>query len=984
MKHLVTIALLFCTILNSQVHRAYRQLSQQQRVNVNVELPTTPVLPTEEPTINSLASTLPQTYDDIRFIVLGASIMNSAFFDPTDIENRITTAYPNVNVIVEEEAVGGATIDFLQRNVDNYLSGYSDIAGTTTFCPIHIGGNDVTQDRPYSGLTQADIHEKIADYEYIISAVEAKGFIPIVFDLSFRNYDKNTVWNETAGALPFNTGFINDVALANTPDFTYTDGEPIMQFYKAVYNNYDSWISPDDVHLQGSGLEGFRNRFVDVICGYIINGTIPNRIEKTTHNMLEELAYFDAFYLPPENADQLQSALDTHGNVRIGDGDYSASGDITMSSNQSLIGYYKEDGTFLGVNITIAAGSTNVHLENLSFRDVTANIIFEAGAAITNCTFRTLNYTELQGTNIMLEDCVFEDLARVEVHFNCSSSGYFRNNRFIKIFQQAFTDQVSMIGNDVTPSYGNIELSRNILTNAGNSTYYENLKRHTFIGYDAENFGKDSLTDAAFYFRNMGKLFMFNGNGGSGKGTGQVDIEADEFIINKKVINSNGVSHLRDNTKGITIFDRGEIPQKGANVFDFNGHRKASDTTFLNDVEVPGLISGSDATTLSNIILGDSLTAWKKPEFLDLPNPSGADWSTNRIGKTDQRDEIQSLIDANGIGELDEGVYYIGSSLKLVDGQGIIGKGTGKTIIIGLTDDFPLIDCEDDVTAGDDPNNRFAGQQTNIVYTVAHMTLQGGTHGIYVQPIGNEINYLQITNTPWRHLIFRNQTTAGIEVDGFYGLDNNYFFNLSFVECGVGFLQTPYPNPYASGEWERMTYVDKTQFVNCRWINCGIGVDMRAIRGNNLNSWVNCYWYGNDIAMHNGSSNGLYVANSTVENTTGNAVFDSNASMSFYSVDFKNNTTNTVFNKYSIFAEGCNFNDDIPFNTTRNNNEIYIWNSTINSNVNALNIDKGFFINTIVNNDSGLSKLMVEIKNGQKIDRLNANSNPYPQLLVKQ
>jgi hypothetical protein len=58
---------------------------------------------------------------------------------------------------------------------------------------------------------------------------------------------------------------------------------------------------------------------------------------------------------------------------------------------------------------------------------------------------------------------------------------------------------------------------------------------------------------------------------------------------------------------------------------------------------------------------------------------------------------IQNLINTNGIAELPEGVFYISSTLLLpIDSSptaiyGIQGKGTGKTVICGLTDNFPLI-----------------------------------------------------------------------------------------------------------------------------------------------------------------------------------------------------------------------------------------------------------------------------------------------------
>jgi hypothetical protein len=71
-----------------------------------------------------------------------------------------------------------------------------------------------------------------------------------------------------------------------------------------------------------------------------------------------------------------------------------------------------------------------------------------------------------------------------------------------------------------------------------------------------------------------------------------------------------------------------------------------------------------------------------------LPDPLGANWRTERVGKPDSTAYIQNLINTNGIAELPEGVFYISSTLLPIDNaaiasKGIQGKGTGKTVICG-------------------------------------------------------------------------------------------------------------------------------------------------------------------------------------------------------------------------------------------------------------------------------------------------------------
>src|SRR5690606_33929734 len=92
---------------------------------------------------------------------------------------------------------------------------------------------------------------------------------------------------------------------------------------------------------------------------------------------------------------------------------------------------------------------------------------------------------------------------------------------------------------------------------------------------------------------------------------------------------------------------------------------------------IVSLITGDTNVKLTNMILDEKLKPWARPNFETLPNPSGANWQSNRTGKADQRAYIQGLIDSNGIAELDEGIYYISGTLNISNGQGIVGKGTG-------------------------------------------------------------------------------------------------------------------------------------------------------------------------------------------------------------------------------------------------------------------------------------------------------------------
>lgn len=694
------------------------------------------------------------------------------------------------------------------------------------------------------------------------------------------------------------------------------------------------------------------------------------------YNTPQELAYFESYEVDPTQAVNLQSLLNTHGAVRLIDGDYSNSGDITMTSNQRLYGWIGQNGTTIGGDINITAGSTNVHIENIN---VSNEIRFLAGAPITNTTVKSVYFSSIECIDCQMENNEFIDLNRVSVLIDCATSGYFRNNTWVRVFAQSSDNHVVMRGNDITPSYGNVEIARNLLTSTSNTTEYTNIDNHNIIGSDAENWNGNGLTaNAAWYFRNIGTLKFFNSFGWSSPATGgEFDIEADKIIMSRRFIGSNVTPKIQAGSDLLYIHGNRDKPTLLGDAWGFFGHHD-SNTTDVNGTDVSTTITGTDATRLNALVYDTEKTPFARPNHPTLPNPTGANWETNRIGKPDQSTFIQNLIDINGIAVLDEGIYYISQPLVIQNGEGIIGKGTGKTAIVGITDDFPLIVAQDNLTQS----------ITSINYPLAYLTLQGGSKGLHIDPINKETYGLQITSWVIKHIVFRNQSN-GIHFDKFYALDNAFINNVNFIDCGTAWFQDPLlPNPNGSGEYSQNMYIDKTMFYECQFIGNSKAFHMNqksadGARPNNLNSWVNCKFEDNDLVLDFASNNALFMANTDFVNNNGSYLISGESAMSFYSCNFDNNSVNALFNTIRIYAEGCNFNDNVPF-FNGINRDVYLWNSNISSTFNLGNIGQGYFINNNITSNATLSKPMVEVVNGSALTVLDGTVNVYPQLLVKQ
>lgn len=696
------------------------------------------------------------------------------------------------------------------------------------------------------------------------------------------------------------------------------------------------------------------------------------------NNQLEEIEYFKAYLLPLSQKANLQKALDTYGAVRLEYGDYYNTTPIKVYSNQKLYGHPKLTRV---PRIIVAAGSSNVILENLGIYD--ESLTLEAGAPITNCTFKSIKWCTLVVKNASVENNTFINyLGNIAV--DCSTSGYFRNNKIIRQ-QTGGTNGLILKGNSNTPSYGNVHLWTNFLTPHGDTSELNNLQTATFVGIDAEswNYTGDG-TKAMFYAQNMGNVKIASLNGGnngtpSNFRTPVFDVDATDFsIFNKGMDFATDVISTRTNMfvlKGGASHIRKAGTVTG---YDLLAYMNNGNSIFYNNAElITALVDNTIINKIKSSIISPQYIPWARPTWETIPDPLGVNWQTERVGKPDSRAYIQNLIDTNNIADLPEGIFYISAPLTLpMDKEhGITGKGTGKTIICGLTDDFPLISLT-------------GGYTVDGSFTLAHLTLQGGNAGIYASQTSGALN---IAHQLMQFVVFRNQN-YGIHLYRTGGFDNNFLENLVFINCNVGFFKDPTPN--SGSDETASTYIDKTVFYQNQFINCNTAISMLATRADNLNAWINCKFNGGNTALALNNQNAPIVANCDFSNYVGKYVISSNK-IDVYNSNFYNNAiTNATFNAASTSVEGCNFLDNsnlfspVIYNSTNN----FVVNSTVTGNVTTIippnqgfYPESGTYVNSNLLSNPTLSKTLVNINDGvTPIVLINEAPTPYPQLLVTQ
>ena len=687
---------------------------------------------------------------------------------------------------------------------------------------------------------------------------------------------------------------------------------------------------------------------------------------KEVNNQAEEIEYFKAYLLPISQKANLQTALDTYGSVRLEKGDYSGV-NITIRSNQRIYGH---PSTSRLSSVTIASGSTDVVLESLKG----VSVIFQTGAVISNCRLKTLKYCEITASNAMIENSSFVDITHSPIRFDCSLSGYIRNNRIIKHQVQDGSNMLVIKGNSTTPSFGNVNIHSNYLTSSGVTTDVVNLESATFVGIDCETYS--GVTRELLYINNVDKVKLLGMHGGYvyDNSFKYANIDASE------VFSVSGISSKISPTTNIFNFNNsdpvdrsiGTVTGYYANTVIEEVNRNKSIFLKYDGGNQTVVTDPTIKSKLINSILDTEYTPWARPNLEVVPDPLGSNWRIERVGKPDSTAYIQNLIDTNGVAELPEGVFYISSTLSIsVDdnAHGIIGKGTGKTVICGLTDDFPLIS----VTTG-----------TFGSLDLAYLTLQGGSTGLYVSN-----HMMMIVYSSLKYVTFKDQI-QGVEFYDMVGLDNNFFEYLAFVNCNKG-IYSHYGT--VTNQIEGSTYWDKNLFYKCQFINSNKSMELISARANNMNAWVDCKFDGGVMAADMGGELTIF-ANCDFTNFNGDYTLKSSSfnliNCNFYN---NNNSKSTLFSVTTII-EGCNFLDDIALGTSGefNGGTSCIFNSVIKGDaVIASGKYDGVttFINSSLLSNPTLSKMLVSVtglssKEYTSIIHINETSNPYPQFLVTQ
>jgi hypothetical protein len=542
------------------------------------------------------------------------------------------------------------------------------------------------------------------------------------------------------------------------------------------------------------------------------------------------------------------------------------------------------------------------------------------------------------------------------------------------------------------------------------------------------------------------RLFSTNGGNGYSFDTGDFDIDADEFQIFNDYLGTSA-SYLTDYKLGthnlrslaINIGSGTKLwTSYATNPFRVRAFLGGGQDFLTSNTTAPtfaavtpiwntltSALGSGDAATLTNMLAPASRlgTFWERPNFGPIPDPAGPNWATlpDRSVQPDDAPALQAMINAGTT--IPAGTYYIGTSLKLKNHQGLIGSGADTTVIIAKSSTLDMIIADDIGGPANQPTGR------NI--SIADITLQGGLNGLHLEPIGTAtatlaadgVTFVPITfyttdpktglpvlnaaradysSCYINHVTFRNMATAGIFLDQIYAIDNNVMRYLNFVNCGTGLKQKRDPilvagDPPGDQHAARYMFLDKNTFYKCQFISNGIAMDLLGGRLCGLDAWISCLFKDNaggvaGMASYENAvfatcdfvNNGAYVSGGTPT-----ASINSNRFTSIVSCDFDAgvNGTNMLGGAFSVegstFTQSGNANARMIRSSTdkvyfhNNISDVPLWSATTNTNPGV------FTNNSFGPANSALNVMVATVKGTTQYNQVATPSaaTPQPQML---
>ncbi|MFH1497792.1 MAG: GDSL-type esterase/lipase family protein, partial [Verrucomicrobiota bacterium] len=207
---------------------------------------------------------------DDYWLSIGASITSAATSHPR-FKARIRSLFgADRDPVVFNLGISGTTTNSWLTGSPSRLDQVLSLHPRARYVLVHLGGNNVTANRPYvegdsAGTTLA------SHYESILQQIIDSGRQPIPVRLSFRDYKTAPAVNGGAnpenGSLPYNLNIIDPLIARLTPAaFDPDTNLPRLDAYRLTLDHQD-YLTSDGVHLTGAGAHAWTEDLLAAIGG---------------------------------------------------------------------------------------------------------------------------------------------------------------------------------------------------------------------------------------------------------------------------------------------------------------------------------------------------------------------------------------------------------------------------------------------------------------------------------------------------------------------------------------------------------------------------------------------------------------------------------------------------------------------------------------------------------------------------------------------
>lgn len=192
----------------------------------------------------------PDYWLDIGASIQAQSIRNEVF------KRMVKERFAGYDPVMFNLAVGGWNSMHLRKALPGFLEDHPD----ARYVCIHIGGNNVSPNRPYPGGAEQLKDDLIAILDMIVDADK----VPILSRLSYRAYKgAKPVPPEENGSGPYVTAIYDPLIKQYCPDFVDpSTGLGVVDAYTWFKEHQDE-LSPDGVHVNPQGAESWNRLWAE-------------------------------------------------------------------------------------------------------------------------------------------------------------------------------------------------------------------------------------------------------------------------------------------------------------------------------------------------------------------------------------------------------------------------------------------------------------------------------------------------------------------------------------------------------------------------------------------------------------------------------------------------------------------------------------------------------------------------------------------------